>query len=44
MDKMMGELKSKRDDLIEKRAQLKEKYDGMSDMDQMKPATLLKIR
>ena len=44
LDKMMGELRGKRDDLIEKRAQLKEKYDGMSDMDQMKPATLLKIR
>ena len=44
MKKMMDELKGKKDALISKRNDLKEKYTGMNEYDQMKPATLLKVR
>lgn len=44
MKKMMDELRGKKDAMIEQRNLLKEKYHNMSDMDQMKPATLLKVR
>jgi len=44
LKQMMDELRGKRDGMIAERAELKEKYTAMGDYDQMKPATLLKMR
>jgi len=41
---MMDELRGKKEGLISQRNELKEKYKGMDDYDQMKPATLMKVR
>ena len=44
MAKMLGELKGKQDELLQKRNELKAKHDEMHVLNQMKPVTLMEVR